>query len=216
MIKNLPKRIFLAPLFFFAFATNIFAAELTITPQTRTVADSFDLTINVDPKGASVSGVDAIVKYEPDKLEATLIQNGVFEQYLKKNINKTTGVIEISAYNTTTLISAPTVVAKISFKPLVTTGTTPVDFVFTLGGQTGSHVASNGTDILETVVGGVYTISTTTEVTPPPATPPATSVPVTPVTVPATGNTENLFLFMLLSGVLITVGGAFVYSARHL
>ena len=218
MIKNLPKTIFFVAFFSLVSIKSISAAELTITPAISTVTTSFDVTINVDPKGASVSGVDAIIKYEPEKLEATLIQNGVFEQYLKKNINKTTGIIEISAYNTTTLITAPAIVAKVTFKPLVTTGTSPVSFIFTQGSQTGSHVASNGKDILETTVPATYTIAatattTTTTTTTPPAT--TTSVPVTTTTVPATGNTENLYLFIVLSCTLITFGGAFVYSARR-
>jgi hypothetical protein len=218
MIRILPQNIFssfLVSLLFFVissrYVSSAQAASLYLSPASGSYFGNFDVTINVDPQGASVSGVDTLLKYDPAKLEAQIIQNGVFEQYLMKNIDKTTGSIVVRAYNTSTLVTSTASVAKVTFKPLATTGSTNITILYTPSQTDDSNVASGGADILSAVSGSVITLQTTT---PAPegntgvgATNPTTA-PKTPV-VPKTGDPVSALAFS-------SVSLGFIASGLHL
>lgn len=185
---------------------NTYAASLSINPNSGNVSGNFDVVLFVDPEGAQVSGTDAIVKYDPVKFEVVTISNGIFEQYLKKNINKTTGTIEISAYNTNTFVTVKSALATITFKALASGGSTYLSFVYTQGSTSDSNVVAGEQDVLSSVSGGSYTLAevpgSVTNTTTSTSTVTESSQPATP----ATGSTALLFIVPLLSLLLITSG----------
>lgn len=213
--------IFLSLPLYLAFFSKAYAASLSLTPPTGSFSGNFDVTISVDPQGASISGVDVILKYEPDKLEAQVTQNGVFEQYLRKNIDKTTGSVAVSAYNTATLISSTATVAKITFKPLVASGTTALTIVYTPSAPNtppntdDSNVASGGGDVLSGVTGASYTLQgtgVTTTTTPTVATTPATTPKPA---VPATGDSFTALIITTICFGLIMSGTRLLKSRSN-
>jgi len=219
-MKNLPKylSLFIFVSFIFAISSKqVFAATLYLSPASGSFSSNFDVTVSVDPQGSSVAGVDAIIKYDPEKIEAQLIQNGAFEQYLSKEINKTTGTISIRAYNTTTLVSSVASVGKITFKPLVSGSTVSLTFLYTPTAQGAqpagddSNIASGGKDVLTGVTGATYTLSGTATANPTPPNQPAPNTGVgatspAPTPTPKTGALENTLIVLSLSLSLLGVG----------
>lgn len=153
------------------------SATLALSPASGsfTVGTPFDIGVYLNTNGAGVDGVDAILIYEPAKLEAQTITpvTTIFPDFPTKTINATTGKITISAtaavgspYSNTTATKMTTV----RFKPLVA-GSTTLVFDFTSGATTDSNVVENQTnlDILTAVTNGTYTLVATSGGTPPPA-----------------------------------------------
>jgi hypothetical protein len=179
-MKKLLPILFLLSTIYYLLSTPAMAASsatMALSPASGSfsVGTPFSVGVYLNTNGAKVDGVDIKLNYEPAKLEAQQItpETTVFPDFPTKTINATNGKITISAtaavgspYSNTT----PTKVATINFNPLVS-GTTTVQFDFTVGATTDSNVVENQTnlDILTSVTNGTYTLTTTPTGTPPPA-----------------------------------------------
>jgi len=214
--KNLKTKLFIITLSIFGsfllISSKSYAATLSISPASGEVSGTFDSIIYVDPEGASISGVDAVIKYNPSFLEVQLIQDGSFEQYLKKNINKTTGTIEISAYNSSALITTRTAVATVSFKVIGVSGEADLSFDFTPGATDDSNVAAGDQDVLSSAVGALYSMTFSAPATPGIGAGGDTSVPE--ATTPAIGSTGTTgFAFIILAiSIFFVVSGSYLFK----
>ena len=166
---------------FSVFATD---ASFSLSPASGTyqVGTAFNVNINLNTGGNETSGSDAILLYEPEKIEAKGITAGtIYSSYPVKTINSTAGKISISGITSdaASSFSGEGTFATINFRPL-SSGTTTIRFNFTQDEPTDSNVAKKGTqgeDILASVSNATYTLTGTTA-TPTPGTGGAPTPPV--------------------------------------
>ncbi len=193
---NLPKKIiiflFITCGLVFISPAKAWAATLSVSAASGSVSGTFTIDVNVDTAAANVTGVDAILNYEPSKLEATQITEGAFSSYPKREIDSTNGKIRISATaSADSPFSGSGKVATITFRALATSGTTTLTFDYTSGSTTDSNVVEHQTvqDVLTGVTNGSYTLAAAA----------ASPTPTPTSAVPETGSL-SLTIFTLLAG----------------
>lgn len=142
-----------------------YAAALQLTPPGGTVDvnETLEVKINLSlASGESVSGVDAELTFDKNKLQVTSIEEGtLFPTYPISTYSNTEGTIAVSGIaQTGSSVTASGTLATVTLKGKAG-GTAAVTFDFTSGSTTDSNVAEKDTDtdLLESVVNGSYTVS---------------------------------------------------------
>jgi len=176
---NLPmKRLFLLFFFFILavigfslFLPKTFAASsailsLSSSKDNPAVNETFEVTVALNTAGAQTPGVDVILLFDPDKLEAQeIIKGNAFPQYVYQNIDNQKGRVSISGIIRLDgpPFSGRGTFAKVKFKAQ-SPGRTTINFDFAEGERNDSNVALFGTpdDILGKAQGTTITISKTT------------------------------------------------------
>ncbi len=142
----------------------VYAASLQLIPPggTHAVNDTFDVKINLSLSGEKTDGADAKLNFDKDILEvASITPSSLFATYPTKSYDNNNGIIKVSGIaQINSPVTASGVMATVTFKAK-NSGSTSVTFDFTSGKTTDSNVAENGTgtDILQSVINGSYTIS---------------------------------------------------------
>ncbi len=165
------KLFFLFSIFFFLFSTPVNAATLSLSPSSGTFnrGCSGSLNVDLDTAGAQTDGSDALIKYDPTRINATSITSGtIYPDYPGNNIDSQTGKITISGLaSVTAAFSGKGTLATINFAvpENAPTGATSVKFEFDPNDKaktTDSNVVERGTivDVLNSVVDGNYIIGT--------------------------------------------------------
>jgi hypothetical protein len=204
--------------FLFLFAAGAKAATLSLSPATQTVNVGDTLTVQVllDTQGANIDGLDIqALNYNPYNLQLisaaaagqpAQIQAGtLMPNTLANSVDTTNGKILFSQItNPGSTYSGSGVLATLNFKALVA-GNTKLTFDFTPGGTTQSDVASQGNNILTSVVNGQYVINNSaTTVTGNSGTPTSTSISLPTA---ASGGAESLIddngtFYLIINNVL--------------
>jgi len=147
------------------FPQGVQAAALQLSPPggTLDVDETMDVKINLSlSSGESVSGVDAELTFDNDKLQVTTIEeSSLFNTYPISTYSNDNGTIQVSGITETgSSLSDGGTLATVTFKGK-SAGTAAVTFDFTSGSTTDSNVAEadTDTDLLESVVNGSYTVS---------------------------------------------------------
>lgn len=147
------------------FPQGVQAAALQLSPPggTLDVDETMDVKINLSlSSGESVSGVDAELTFDNDKLQVTTIEeSSLFNTYPISTYSNDNGTIQVSGITETgSSLSDGGTLATLTFKGK-SSGTAAVTFDFTSGSTTDSNVAEadTDTDLLESVVNGSYTVS---------------------------------------------------------
>ncbi len=209
----------LVVVFLSSFASAALAADasLSLSPKTKTigVGDSLAVDVNLDTDGAAVSSVDVVLDYPTTKLE--YVKTTATTSFPNVSVrDDPKGTLHINLTTSSGTFTGVDKIATITFKALAT-GQAPITFVFTQGSTTDdSNVNSNNQDILATVSGGTYTITTAssgssvTSATPTPAsTEDSTSLSPTP-TLPVTGS-SSLFTSTLSWSILLIGLGVIIF-----
>ena len=154
-----------------------FSAPSPANPQT--VGANFTTAIVVNTAGQAIFGIDAIINFDPAKLEVVSVApvsgNG-FTSYPSTKFNNSKGEVSISGNigtgSATPITSASLNVATITFKVLTSITTTDLTYAFTLGNRNDSNVVPEYTSARKSVtdiLGSVIPLSiTTTVITPSP------------------------------------------------
>ncbi len=190
-------------------------ATLELIPSEGTISleEYLSVDIVVDSGEASVSGVDIVMDFDPDKFEVSMnVDDSAFSTFMPSTgrIDNTTGHISFSAYTESEeTVSGEAIVATLELTALVDSGEGEVTFDFTLGETDDCNVieAESIDDILSSVTSGVYTFeasATSTETTSEDSTD-ADQLPETTDT-PETGEGELSVFFFLLGCSLLFSG----------
>lgn len=151
------------------FATNSWAATLSLSPASGTFNKgcSFSLNILLDTQGAATDGVDAILLYDTTRFSAKLIKNGtIYSEYPGNIIEAQAGRVIVSgSASASSPFSGNGILATVDFSvlPQAPAGAAQIKFDFDAADRTkttDSNVAerNNVTDVLAAVVDGTYTI----------------------------------------------------------
>lgn len=154
--------------------TTVYAqtATLSLSPSSGTFNRGCSQTVNItlNTGGAQTDGTDAILIYDPSRLNAISIVNGtIYADYPGNNIDSANGKITVSGLASVTapFTGQGGVLATINFivKSDAPVGVTQVNFDFDANNKsktTDSNVVQRGTvaDILNSVVNGSYTVGT--------------------------------------------------------
>lgn len=146
-------------------------ATLSLSPSSGTFNRGCSQSVNIalNTGGAQTDGTDAILIYDPSRLNATSIVNGtIYADYPGNNIDSANGKITVSGLaSVTSPFTGSGVLATINFtvKSDAQVGVTQVNFDFDSNNKsktTDSNVVQRGTvaDILNSVVNGSYTVGT--------------------------------------------------------
>ncbi|MBI2022011.1 hypothetical protein HYS93_04015 [Candidatus Daviesbacteria bacterium] len=149
----------------------IFAATLSLSPATGTInrGCNFTLSIVLDTQGSNTDGTDAIIKYDPQKVNPTKINNGtIYQDYPGSFIDAQASKINVSGLATVASpFNGKGVLATVDFSVPQTapTGLTQLTFDFDPNDKaktTDSNVVERGTvsDVLSDVTNGSYTVGT--------------------------------------------------------
>ncbi len=168
-------------LFFLLFTFNfllltpsmVLAATLSLSPSTGNFnrGCTGSLVVELDAAGTQTDGSDAILKYDPSRINASSITSGtIYPDYPGNNIDSQTGKITISGLaSVQQAFSGKGTLATINFSvpDNAPTGATSVKFEFDPNEKaktTDSNVVERGTivDVLNSVVDGNYTVGTGT------------------------------------------------------
>lgn len=178
------------------------AATLSLSPAaaTKSVGEVFNVDIVVNTGGDPAAGVSALINYDATKLTAVQVTAGTVlaGTPLTNTINSSTGTIQYDTGNLSNNFTGTGTVATIQFRALAA-GSAAVNYVFSAGATSNTSIvaaAATPTNLLTTVNGGVYTISSG----------------VTPPTPPPTGVVENT-LMAIGGGILFLIIGL-IFKAR--
>lgn len=151
-------------LFLFVFSSSVQAAALQVDPAggSYSLGDSFDVAVKLTlTSGESVDGVDALLTFDPSMMEIkSIAQGSLFPTFASKSYDNSGGSITLGALaQTDSPVTTSGTVAIVSFTTKKA-GTSSLSFNFTSGSGVDSNVAEHttGSDILESVVNGSYTI----------------------------------------------------------
>lgn len=201
------------------------SATLALSPSTSSIANgqTFEVAIVLNTTGVNTSGTDISLRFDKDKLNIVDIRNGtIYDQYVGKNINNTTGIATISglASSSDSLFTGTGTFATITFRA-VGTGTAAVTFNHTPGNKNDTNVANFDTqeEALGSVTNGSYTIggssgSSTTTTGSTTTTTNTTTTTGTATNLPVTANVWPLILLTMASVTLVG-GGFFIYRSFH-
>ena len=244
MIKKLPLLI-LNVLIILVFPTSAFAgnATLSLSPSTLTFNKGCTYTVDIilDTGGAQTDGTDVILKYDPAifNVNSTLKQGTIYADYPGSNVDSTNGKITMSGLAS---ISSPFTgkgtLGSFTFtvKDTAASTVTQVNFDFDAANKlktSDSNVIERGTgtDVLNSVVNGNYTVGTgacsDSAVTPTPTAAPGGTLPRTggqgttynygtpsaqpyykplPPQLPAGGTQELTATVAIVGGILTVLG----------
>ena len=148
------------------------AATLAVSPASwsPTVGDSIAISIAVDTQGAGVHGVDirslrynpAIFEVQDDDAVASGIQiapGTAFGTTPINTVDPVNGVITISQITNRGMVFTGTAIIGTVHVKAKTAGAVSITFDFTPGSTIDSNVAQNGTDVLTSVMNGLYNVS---------------------------------------------------------
>lgn len=201
------------------------AASLSLSPTAggTSVGQTFTVEIKLNTKGASTSGTDAVITFNPAVLEVTAFNQGTLYSSGQPNptIDNITGKITYhpsvtnTAYNYTTA-GLPGTLATITFKGK-SPGNAQVVFTCTAGSTQESNVWSTNQDIISCTenIGGSYTITAASGSNPntiTPTTPPVTNFP--PDQLPESGVMEWTLLIFAV-GIFFIFGGTKLLLAKN-
>lgn len=169
-MKNI-KIIIIIIVITFILSPAAYAATLSLSPSSGTFNRGCVSLIAVvlDAAGTQTDGSDAILKYDPSRINATSITSGtIYPDYPGNNIDSSSGKITISGLaSVQQAFSGKGTLATINFSvpENAPTGATSVKFEFDPNDKaktTDSNVVERGTivDVLNSVVDGNYTIGT--------------------------------------------------------
>lgn len=148
------------------------AATLSVSPSSKSVnaGETFTVTVNLDTQNTAIDGVDLrYLNFNPTLLQvvdSNVSASGVqitpgtlMPATVSNNVNNSLGRIAFSQVTTGgSKYTGSGVLATISFKALYG-GTAALTFDYVSNRTTDSNVAALGTDVLNSVVNGSYTIS---------------------------------------------------------
>lgn len=210
-IKLIKSLLFILFLGFFAFTakTNVLAAaSLSFDPASKTVAlnETFSVNVVLNTGGAETNGVDAIIRYDGNKLEfVSAAMGSLYESILTPNPTPSTpGSLTLGAATTQTYNGTGTF-AAITFKAIAE-GTANVYFDFTADSTTDSNVAYQGEDLLGSISNASYTITPTGSSTNGNGTNGGVGGD-TPVSIPESGTVENTIILLAGGIALLLLGG---------
>lgn len=175
-----------------ALPNTALAATLSLDPANGTFnrGCNFSLNVVLDTQGGSTDGVDAILMYDPSRMTAQTITNGIiYPDYPGNTIDNSAGIVSIlSLASVDTPFTGKGIVATVNFtvQAAAITGATQVSFDFDPNNKaksTDSNVVERMTalDLLSSVLNGSYIIGTGS----------CNSLPtVTPTPVPGNGSTQ--------------------------
>lgn len=150
---------------FFLIVEQVEAAKLVIDPPTGTysVGQQFQSKISLDTQGANTAGVDVLLKYDPDIIKITNVQNGnIYNKYIGQKIDNNIGSFGLSgivALDDELGFAGSGTFAIVVFEG-IKPGTAGVDFDFSPGVRSDSNVAamSSVDDSLTSATGAKYNI----------------------------------------------------------
>jgi hypothetical protein len=192
------------------------AATLALSPNSSNVGvgQTFDVAIVLNTGGSHTSGTDISLRFDKDKLNIVDIKNGtIYDQYVGKNINNTTGVATISglASSADSLFTGTGTFATITFRAIAP-GTAAVTFAHTPGNKNDTNVADFDTqgEALATVTNGSYVISGTGSGSTSGST--GSTTTTTTTRLPVTSSALPLVILSLTS-IALVVGGFMLYRS---
>lgn len=175
-----------AALVLFAYGASASAATLSLSPSAKTIAvgETFTVDIMLDTQGVAVDGVDIqTLNYNPSNLQVvgTQITPGslMSDTVINRVDNGKITFAQITTGGATYTGSGK--LATVTFKALTSVNAN-VTFSFSGGSSLDTNVASAGTDVLTSVVDGLYTITTANGTLP---------TTTDPVSVPAPASTPG-------------------------
>lgn len=148
-------------------STTSFAFTLSLDPPRKSVkvGETFSVTIMVDAGGKKLSGVDAVLFYDANKVvpEGKIIPGTLFPSYPLQKISTSAGKISITGTMTSNSqqpFTGKGIFATLNFKAM-SAGEALFAFDFMRGSTIDSNFVefSSGKDLLESVSNGRYTIS---------------------------------------------------------
>jgi len=205
-IKSAKILLFILFLGFYAFTAKtsaLAAASLSFDPASKTVAinETFDVNVVLNTGGAETNGVDAIIRYDGNKLEfVSATMGSLYESILTPNPTPSTPGNLVLGAATTQTYNGTGIFATINFKAIAE-GTANVYFDFTAGSTTDSNVAYQGEDLLGSISNASYTITATS------AAPSPGVGGETPVSIPQSGTVENTIILLAGGLALLLLGG---------
>jgi len=193
--------------------------HLSFSPSTTTVTvgETFDVDVLVDTGGQAVDGVDAIISYDQDLLEAVSVTAGSF-LFTTTNSLATAGKIKIygvaesgSPKTGTGTLATITLRAK-------SAGEATLTFDCQSGVTTDSNINKGSEDIIVCTSNGtgVYTLGSSTSsaslsATPSPTVVANSSTSTTSADLPATGAFANTLILLGIGAILSFLGFAFLF-----
>ncbi len=128
---------------------HAYQAEMSVVAEKSTlkVGEQTVVAVVISANGKSLDGADAIITYDPQIIEASILKTTAFPQYPKRIVSAAKGKISLTGI---TLEPHPTVsssdirFAELSFKAKKS-GKTPITIVFKRGDKSLSTVIENGT-----------------------------------------------------------------------
>jgi len=193
--------------------------HLSFSPSTTTVTvgETFDVDVLVDTGGQAVDGVDAIISYDQDLLEAVSVTAGSF-LFTTTNSLATAGKIKIygvaesgSPKTGTGTLATITLRAK-------SAGEATLTFDCQSGVTTDSNINKGSEDIIVCTSNGtgVYTLGSSTSsaslsATPSPTVVANSSTSTTSADLPATGAFTNTLILLGIGAILSFLGFAFLF-----
>lgn len=150
---------------FFLIVEQVEASKLVIDPPTGTysVGQQFQSKIFLDTQGTNTAGVDVLLKYDPELIKITNVQNGnIYNKYVGQKIDNDIGSFGLSgivALDDESGFSGSGTFAIVVFEG-IKPGTASVDFDFSPGVSSDSNVAamSSVDDSLSSTTGAKYNI----------------------------------------------------------
>ncbi len=200
----------------FAQTTN---PHLSFSPSTTTVTvgETFDVDVLVDTGGQAVDGVDAIISYDQDLLEAVSVTAGSF---LSTTTNSLATAGKIKIYGVAESGSPKTgtgTLATITLRAK-SAGEATLTFDCQSGVTTDSNINKGSEDIIVCTSNGtgVYTLGSSTSsaslsATPSPTVVASSSVSTTSADLPATGAFSNTLILLGIGVALSFLGFAFLF-----
>lgn len=157
------------------------AATLSVSPSTQTVGvgDTFTVNVRLDTQGSSIDGVDLrYLSFNPAILQVVdasastagvqIAPGSLMPLTLLNSVDAGAGRIAFSQVVAGgTKYSGSGTLASITFKALAA-GTAAVTFSYTSGNTTDSNIAAGGSDILNAVINGSYSVRGGSTITLPP------------------------------------------------
>lgn len=137
--------------------------SLVTPPPNMGPACIFSLNVNINTAGNLTDGADALINFDPTKIQITSITNGTFfSSYPTSTFDNSLGKVTISGLTNAGIpVSGSGTLATLNmqFKVNASSGGTNVTFNFTPGSTTDSNLSQSGTGL--DILGGVNNFNTT-------------------------------------------------------
>lgn len=158
----------------FAIPAFASAATMSLSPSAGTFSAgaTFEVKILLDTAGASTSGTDAYVRFDPNVLQAVdansaatgtqVLPGSLYSQTSYNQVDNSTGKISFSGSKSagSAGYSGSGTLATITFSAVKAASSTDVTFDYSSGGSlTDSNVIVNDNDVITGVTNGKYVIS---------------------------------------------------------